>query len=351
MKIYSNLKVFKYPEKLASLPTKDLVLAPITMRIKPTNICNHACSYCSYKNDSRPDLQINFKTQIPKDKMIEIANDIVDIGVKGIIFSGGGEPLIYPYLLDILKILHEGNIKFATLTNGSLLTGEISKMFAKYGTWIRISMDGWDDESYAHYRKIKGEFTKIMRNIAEFKSYKGKCILSIVLIIDQFNFSKVYEMIVNLKHVGADSVKISPVIISADMEKNREYHKTIKTIVQNQVINAIDKLTDNSFEIWSSYPDLDRKFTKDYDWCPYSQLFPIIGADLGVYACHDKAYTLKGKIDSLKNQSFKEMWFKSKPKLFEINPSKDCNHHCEPNIKNQLILEYLNINQCHLGFL
>jgi uncharacterized Fe-S cluster-containing radical SAM superfamily protein len=38
---------------------------------------------------------------------------------------------------------------------------KLAKIFACYGTWLRISIDGWDEESYAHYRGVdKNEFTK-----------------------------------------------------------------------------------------------------------------------------------------------------------------------------------------------
>jgi len=43
---------------------------------------------------------------------------------------------------------------------------------------VRVSIDGWDDESYSSYRNVeKGEFTKVMRNIENFKKINGKCYL------------------------------------------------------------------------------------------------------------------------------------------------------------------------------
>jgi wyosine [tRNA(Phe)-imidazoG37] synthetase (radical SAM superfamily) len=35
--------------------------------------------------------------------MLEIIDDCIDMGVKAITFSRGGEPLIYPYIVDVLK--------------------------------------------------------------------------------------------------------------------------------------------------------------------------------------------------------------------------------------------------------
>jgi len=40
---------------------------------------------------------------IPKEKMMEIIDDAVEMGVNSITFSGGGEPFCYPYLLDAVE--------------------------------------------------------------------------------------------------------------------------------------------------------------------------------------------------------------------------------------------------------
>ena len=148
---YSKLKIFHYKEKLDSLSKEgDTILPPIHIRIKPTNICNHNCYYCAYKVDN---LQLGkdmvTKNYIPKNKMFEIIDNCKEMGVKAITFSGGGEPFFYKYFLETIKKVISSNIKFASLTNGSKLEGEIAELFAKYGTWIRISIDGYDNKSYS----------------------------------------------------------------------------------------------------------------------------------------------------------------------------------------------------------
>ena len=75
------------------------------------------------------------------------------------------------------------------------------------------------------------------------------------------------------------------------------------------------------------------KFDKNYDWCPFLQALCVIGVDLKVYSCQDKAYTDKGLLGSLKEQGFGEFWNGSKSKFYKINPSKDCQHHCVANQK------------------
>lgn len=352
--LYTKMKVFHYKEKIDSLPEEDdRILPPIHIRIKPTNVCGHNCWYCAYKADN---LQLGKdmiqKDFIPKEKMMEIIDDIIEMGVKAVTFSGGGDPFYYPYLLDAVKKLSQSPVKFASLTNGSRLQGEVAEIFAKHATWLRISIDGWDDESYAKYRGVKvGEFTKVMNNIENFKKLGGNCYLGISLIVDRENAGHVYDFIGRLKGLGVNSVKVSPCIVSNDGAENNAYHRPIFDQVKESTRKAVADFSDGHFEIFDSYHALDDKFKKDYDWCPYLQILPVIGADLNIYPCQDKAYNLEeGLIGSIKNQRFKDFWFSNKNKFFKIKPSKVCNHHCVANEKNKMILEYLNADEEHLGF-
>ncbi|MBC8548195.1 MAG: radical SAM protein, partial [Candidatus Brocadiales bacterium] len=345
--LYSKIKIFHFNDKLNSLPQAvDEILPPIQIRIKPTNVCAHNCWYCAYRADNLQlgkDMERN--DYIPKHKILEIIDDIVEMRVKTVTFSGGGDPFYYPYLLDAVKKLSQTSVKFATLTNGSRLEGEIAEVFAYSGTWLRISIDGWDDESYSTYRNVKsGEFSKVMKNIEDFKKLGGKCYLGISLIVDTKNASHVYDFTKRLKSVGVDSVKVSPCIPCDNIEENNNYHKPVFDKVKEDIQRAIHELVDDRFEIYDSYHLMEGKFSKDYSWCPFLQILPIIGADLNVYSCQDKAYNIsEGMIGSIKEMRFKDFWFSNKDNFFKINPSVHCSHHCVANAKNKLILEYLGV--------
>lgn len=352
---YSNLKIFHYQTKLDSLSKNvERIQPPIHIRIKPTNVCNHNCWYCAYKSDN---LQLGQdmveKDYIPENKMMEILDDIKTMGVKAVTFSGGGEPFTYKFFTQTIKQLIEYNISFASLTNGSKLKGEIAQLFALYATWLRISIDGYDDESYSQARSVKnGEFTKLINNMRAFVQIPNrKCNLGVSFIVDHKNYMKIYEFAKLMKDIGVDSIKISGCIVDNDGIKNNAYHKDFFEQAKQLSLKAKDELSDNTFEVFDSYHYLDDKFDKDYKWCPYTQILPVIGADLNIYPCQDKAYnTENGLVGSIKNRSFKEFWFDDKNKFFKIDPSCDCKNHCVANSKNKLILDYLDNDPEHLGF-
>lgn len=353
MALYSDVKMFHFPEKLRSLLRDVAITAPVHIRIKPTNTCNHRCRYCAYLD---PALQLGKDMRvydsIPREKMLEICADIVHMGVRAVTYSGGGEPLLYPHLLEASKILQAGGVKLACLTNGSLLQNALAEFFAQHGTWIRVSMDGWNDESYTRYRGVKhGEFTKIMRNLENFSRIGAPCVLGVSYIVDANNYEYLQTMLARLKDVGVHSVKVSVCIVSNDPTVNKKYHQPHFEQVKTSIARAQADLASDCFEIHDGFHDLEERFTKKYTWCPYMQIQSIIGADSQVYTCHDKAYNLDtGLVGSLTEQSLQEFWMQNKQAFFKVNPSRDCNHHCVANAKNILLHDFLAVDPQHGDF-
>jgi len=352
--LYTKTKIFHFKDKIDSLPMESgKIMAPIHIRIKPTNVCAHKCRYCAYRVDNlQLGKDMNERDYIPRDKMLEIIDDIIEMKVKAVTFSGGGDPFYYPYLLETAKKLAESPVQFATLTNGAKLNEELAEIFADKATWIRISIDGWDDKSYSKYRGVKdGEFTKVIKNMESFKRLNGKCYLGVSIIVDRDNAAHIYDLVKKLNDIGVDSVKVSPCIVSNDGIENNKYHQPVFDKVKEDLNRALEDLACESFEIFDSYHEVDDKFQKTYSWCPFLQILPVIGADLNIYPCQDKAYNLdEGLIGSIKNQSLKEFWFSDKNNFMKIIPSKVCDHHCVANAKNKLILEYLTADKVHIGF-
>jgi len=351
---YSRLKIFHFPGKLASLP-RDIgeIRPPLHIRIKPTNACSHRCRYCAYR---APNLQLGRdmdpRESIPREKMLEIVEDLASMGVQAVTFSGGGDPFCYPHLHEAAERLAASGIPFAALTNGARLEGDAAALFARSAAWLRISMDGWDAPSYARYRGVdEEEFDRVIGNIRRFRSLGGACRLGINLVVDRENAPHVFDFIRMAKDLGADSIKISPCVIADSGAENNAYHRPFFADVNGQIARARETFESDAFEIYHAYHEQQTVFAKPYSWCPYLQILPVIGADMRVYTCQDKAYNREsGLLGSIEHERFSDFWMRNKAKFFDVNPSIHCNHHCVSDAKNRLVLEYLEIEREHLGF-
>ena len=285
--IYNQLKIFNFPDHLKEIK-KGKIPSPIHVRIKPTNSCNHHCWYCAYKSQSLSlgrDMRI--QDSIPELKMYEIIKDLIEMEVHAITFSGGGEPLSYPYLAQCLEKISKSKIKIGVITNGSLLTGKIADLLAEFGTWIRISMDSWSDESMMKARSVRsGEFEKIKNNIHQFSKRRSNCSLGISFIVDKNNYKEIKGFCEQMYEIGVQHVKISGCVVSDKSLENNRYHKEIRKEVLEQIQRA-EQLTNDNFSIVNHYHGLDGNFKKPYEACRISKLLTIIGADTKIYRCQD----------------------------------------------------------------
>jgi len=352
MRVYSANKFLHFADHIAAL-RDGRVIAPVHVRIKPINRCNHACWYCAYRTD---DLSLgedmDLEDRIPDDKMREITDDLVAMGVKAVTFSGGGEPLLYKTLPDRIRDLAEGGVQVASLTNGSNLKGRMADAFAAYGTWVRVSLDAWDDVSYAKSRSIReGAFSALIENLRGFAKRGSDCVLGVSFIVDETNYGHIAEVCRLLKEVGVRHVKLSAAVVSNDVGKNNAYHGKIAAGVAAQIETA-RKLDDNGFAIVDHYHEMEARFDKSYDTCPYLQFLTVIGADCGVYTCQDKAYSQSGLLGSIADRSFRDFWQSDelKQRMAAMNPHRDCRHHCVTHTKNEALLDVLAIDPAHVAF-
>ncbi|MDP7353884.1 MAG: radical SAM protein [Desulfobacterales bacterium] len=350
--LYGNLKFIAFPDHLKALE-EDRLVAPAHIRIKPINACNHDCWYCAYHVDwLKLGELMEHKDIIPKEKMFEIIDDIVEMGVKAVTFSGGGEPLMYPHISQCVKIFAEGGVSVAALTNGSNLKGKVADAFAEHADWVRISMDAWDGPSYARARNVKeNEFEKVVANIRDFAARKSSCVIGISFIIQQDNSEHIFEFVSMMKDAGVNHVSLSGCVVSNSGLEVNEYHDKIRGAVQEQIRRSL-LLECTDFKVVDNYHDLDERFDKDYKTCPFLQFKVVIGADCKVYACQDKAYTAEGLLGSLENESFKGFWFseENKKAMKAVDPSLHCNHHCVADKKIRMILDYVNMDKKNINF-
>jgi len=351
--LYSHLKFVNFHDRLQALRQGRLA-APVHVRIKPINHCNHNCWYCAYRFDA---LQLGQdmveQDLLPEAKMFEIVDDLVDMGVKAVTFSGGGEPLIYKKLPEVIERLAAGGIKVAALTNGSALSGRVAEAFARHGTWLRISIDSWDDASYAAARQIReGEFTRVIDNIRAFTSSGSKCVLGISFIVTKDNYSHIPEVCALFKRVGINHVSLSGVVVNNSGAANNAYHAPFYQQAAENIALVQRTLVDQSFTVVNYYHETETRFDKPYTFCPFQQYQTVIGADAMVYSCHDKAYTSRGALGSIRERSFKDFWFSDecRDKVWAINPSIDCQHHCVAHQRNLMLTELLALDPDHLAF-
>ena len=136
----------------------------ITMEIDPTDECNHNCPGCAGGRQKSGDRWAS----LTGNEMGAALLGAEDLGVRGVVFTGGGEPLMNPATIEVLKnagdpLEKRRHFDIGLITNGSFMEG-IENTLLRVCAWIRISVDAGNIEMH---RKTHGanDFHKIVDNI------------------------------------------------------------------------------------------------------------------------------------------------------------------------------------------
>lgn len=349
---YSTLKIFHHVETLNKLKNGERS-NPIYIRIKPTNVCNHNCYYCHYKNSYLTLDEYNPTDFIPRDKMMEILDDMGEMGVKAVTFSGGGEPLVYQYIEETMEKVLKLGIDLSIITNGSMLNGRKAEILA-HAKWVRISIDSIIPKKYAKNRGISDNAIEILlNNIGEFAKIKDdNCELGVNFVVGKENYKEIEELAVTMKKLGVNHVKYAPLISN----ETEEYHKDIKDEVIATLNRLSEELNSDRFKIIDLYTsDFDNYevFKRTYSRCPMKEFICIIAANSKVYYCQDKAYLSDGCVCDLKEQSFIDGWNSETAikKAKEFDAIAMCGQHCVHDSRNELINSWLDMDMNHVNFI
>jgi MoaA/NifB/PqqE/SkfB family radical SAM enzyme len=336
---YSSFKIAAFPDKMQSL-IDGKITAPLYVRIKPFNGCNHVCHFCAYRKGQYIHNSCDRSDSLTTEKLLEVINDIADIGVKGVVFSGGGEPLLHKGVVQAFDLCNKRGLKIGLITNGQGLTPAIINSLIN-ASWVRVSMDYWDAKSLSESRGVAEKyFDKILANILAFSSKKSEsCDLEVNFIVTKGNYQHIQEAARLVKGLGVDNIRFCPVWGTDFVQ----YHDPIRAeVLQN--IDQAKKLSNDKFKVYSSYEVSGPVFQRPYEKCYFNQVCTVVAADYNVYMCHDKSYSSVGVIGSIKDQKFSELWFSQATKdVFDkFNPQESCNgHRCSSENRNLFINEVL----------
>jgi SynChlorMet cassette radical SAM/SPASM protein ScmE len=134
--------------------------SPRNVDIEITTKCNLRCTYCSHFSSAG-----DVAEDLPALEWRQFFSELESLCVMRVVFSGG-EPFFREDFLDIIANVASRPMRFAILTNGTLIDKDIARFLASTRRldYIQISLDGADAKTHDSFRG-SGTFTRACRGI------------------------------------------------------------------------------------------------------------------------------------------------------------------------------------------
>ncbi len=310
---------------------------PITVEMDVTNICNHRCPECSgwfhFQNRSRDSLPL------------DLANDIIRqlsrIEVRGLIFTGGGEPLCYPHIKEVIKLAHNLGLDVGFITNGTLINEEIARILLDCCSWLRVSLDAASARTFEIIHGLDGDaFNKVLDNIRLLvnmkKQIKARTSVGVGYLTSDYTKSQMHDMSELCKKLGVDYLQFRPLQIHNSGKF--EYHHAD---IEEEIFKCLKESHDGYRVLYSrhKYEMMRQKdYGRNYKKCFGHQFATVVGADAKMYVCCHMRGHEKYCIGYLKKNTFEEIWnSKRKKEVAERIDFSECIPLCRDNTFNQIL--------------
>ena len=289
LKNHSELMMIEEESRMILVPS---IHSLSRLYIEPTSTCNLNCVTCirsSWHEES------GFMDMSVFNALIEQVREFKTI--ESVMFSGFGEPLSHPDILQMIKAFSDLGINTEVTTNGTLLDDNmIDGLFDAGLQDLWVSIDSVTSNQFNEIRE-GGDFDQVYSNLKKFKlknkKSKRKIILGIAFVATKDNVEEMSKLRGFAGSVWAERISVSNVIpYDREMEEKMLCKKKLfkplayredqedrigfKEIVIPEIslpkMDYTSETKDALFDIHSSMmkiKKLDEPFNENKDYCRF----------------------------------------------------------------------------------
>jgi GTP 3',8-cyclase len=135
-----------------------------TLRVSLLSRCNLSCAYCTMGEDEVKENNLH-QSIVPAGELLNTINKLHAVLNLETIRLTGGEPLLYPHLIELIKEINTIGIPEIKLTTNGLLLERMAKPMKDAGMQsINVSLDAMDEDVFFLISK-RNHLQKILNGI------------------------------------------------------------------------------------------------------------------------------------------------------------------------------------------
>ena len=352
--IYSPYKASHHLDRIDQLKM-GMLIVPTQAQIDITNECNHRCPNCIcrlYKNTGLNATYDN-KQFIPIDRIVKILDELKEIGVPSIEYTGGGEPQCHPNFSTILNETIDKGFEWSLVTNGAKSDLKRNLLYFKKAEWIRVSADASCAKTHSimHGTSLE-DFDNVVQFIRILAHECVDTIIGVSFLVSSLNYKEIVDATKMFKDLGVSNMRFAVVYNPKGMSL---YDGIWDEIVE--LMKEAKKLETKKFKVFDLVHTTSHDmitYKRDYSFCGYQQFTTIIGADQNVYPCCTLRYNENTSLGDLSKQSFKDIWFGEKRRNWLKSDYLNgicSNHSCLMDKKNEFIDYLVQENPPHANYI
>jgi len=320
---------------------------PWVVELDPTTACNLACHDC---------ISANLLNQggFDRERIRDLAQEFIDIGVRAVVLIGGGEPMAHPAFGTIVDMFHDAGLHLGLTSNGTLVHKHLERLAEKF-KWVRISVDAGTNETFREFRPTAtgaSLFTRVIDNMRALAPIRTGKLGYSFLVLSKTD-AEGNEVVSNVgdieaaahlaKDIGCDYFEVKP---SFDMMHFLQTHAQSVNDVVRQQMERIAHLQSETFRMISPYTLHEALQGHDVQAKPYTRCLTArlrtVVSPSGVYVCPYHRGNADLRIGDAKTTSFQDIWNgeQRRETMAKLDPSTHCGFHCIRHRGNMLLEQW-----------
>ncbi len=325
-----------------------------------TSRCDSPCPYKSAKEQKGVWAKNDFSNPLAHMKDLGFAKELLeklaDEGVKGLVFTGGGEPFLFTDLEELVKHNTELGLDAVVYTNGNAVTEKRARKIVEASPLlVRVSLNAGTKNTYNQFHNplnSSGAFERTLNSIsylAQGSLENPDVNVGVAVVFNEVNSSDLVESAKRVREIvdktggGITFITYRPAFDYFGTTKlQKELLEETHEIVETQVRDVLNGTAVAVANVTTRYEAL-MKNTRYYDACRASGLYVELSPSGELHLCCDRNCHDDYVIGDLTTNTLAEIWAgeqrKSMIQSIDSGGCYSCPSACKPHLANNQFAE------------